>query len=161
MAGNNAVEVGQKAPAISLPDQNGTKVSLSDFVGKWVVVYFYPKDDTPGCTTEACEFTDSLKQYEKLNAVVLGISPDSVDSHKRFAAKHDLKIMLLADPERKVLEKYGAYGEKMMYGKKVTGVIRSTVLVDPKGKVAHTWPTVKAAGHAQKVAEKLTELVQG
>ncbi len=161
MAKTSVPETGEKAPALSLPDQTGNKVSLADFTGRWVVVYFYPKDDTPGCTTEACEFTDSLKQYESLNAVVLGISPDSVESHQKFAKKHNLRITLLADPERKVLEKYGAYGEKMMYGKPVVGVIRSTFLIDPKGKIAHVWPNVKAAGHAQQVAEKLAELAQG
>lgn len=161
MPKSSVPEAGKTAPAISLSDQDGNKVSLADFAGKWVVVYFYPKDDTPGCTTEACEFTDSLKQYEKLNAVVLGISPDSVESHKKFAQKHGLKITLLADPGRKVLEKYGAYGEKMMYGKPVVGVIRSTFLIDPKGKIAHVWPNVKAAGHAQQVAEKLAELAKG
>lgn len=158
MADRAEIAVGATAPSFTLTDQNDRSVKLADFAGRWVVLYFYPKDDTPGCTTEACEFTDSLKSFEGLNAVVLGVSPDSPESHRSFIAKHNLRLTLLADPEKKVLEKYGAWGEKTNYGKTSMGVIRSTYLIDPSGKVAHHWPNVKAPGHAQKVAERLAEL---
>lgn len=152
------VEIGKKSPAFTLPDQDGNKVKLSDFAGQWVVLYFYPKDDTPGCTTEACEFTEGLESFRGMDAVVLGCSADSTESHREFIAKYDLGFTLLSDGDRAVMDRYGAYGEKKMYGKTVRGVIRSTVLIDPTGKVAFHWPNVKAAGHAAKVAEKLAEL---
>jgi peroxiredoxin Q/BCP len=155
---DQGIRVGTKAPAFTLANQDDKKVSLKDLQGQWVVLYFYPKDDTPGCTTEACEFTASLAQFANLSAKVVGVSPDPPESHRKFIAKHKLKIELLSDPERKVLEKYGAWGEKNMYGKKTMGVIRSTVLIDPEGRVAHHWPKVKAQGHAQAVNEKLTKL---
>ncbi|HPW56638.1 MAG: peroxiredoxin [Thermoanaerobaculaceae bacterium] len=154
----SALTIGAPAPTFSLPDQDGVTVSLGSLAGNWVVLYFYPKDDTPGCTTEACEFTASITDFVDLDAVVLGCSPDTPASHRRFIAKHGLKLRLLSDPERTVLSAYGAYGEKKMYGKPVMGVIRSTVIVDPAGKVAAHWPTVKAAGHAAVVAAKLREL---
>jgi thioredoxin-dependent peroxiredoxin len=157
MAGST-IKVGSKAPAFTLPDQDGRQVALGDFTGKWVVLYFYPKDDTPGCTTEACEFTDGIKAFEKLDAVVLGCSADTPDSHRRFIAGHDLKVTLLSDPDRAVMKTYGAWGEKSMYGRTTMGVIRSTVLIDPQGKVTFHWPNVKADGHAEKVREKLAEL---
>jgi peroxiredoxin Q/BCP len=160
MAGS-AIEVGKKAPAFALPDQNGTQVKLGDFAGRWVVLYFYPKDDTPGCTTEACEFTDGVKAFEKLDAVVLGCSPDSPESHRNFIAKHGLKVRLLSDLDHSVMKTYGAWGEKRMYGRATVGVIRSTVLVDPQGKVAFHWPNVRAAGHAEQVRERLAELRKG
>ena len=152
------IEVGKKAPAFTLQDENGTKVSLSSLAGQWVVLYFYPKDDTPGCTVEACEFTHGLAGFEKLDAVVLGCSADSPEQHQKFIAKHKLKIRLLSDPDHKIMEKYGAFGEKNLYGKVTVGIIRSTVLIDPDGKVAHHWAKVKAAGHAEKVRAKLAEL---
>ncbi len=152
------IAVGTKAPDFQLEDQDGKPVRLSQFAGKWVVLYFYPKDDTPGCTTEACEFTDALRAFEALDAVVLGCSPDTPESHKRFIAKHSLSLRLLADPQHTVLERYGAWGEKTMYGKKTVGVKRSTVLVAPDGTVAFHWPNVKAAGHAEQVRAKLAEL---
>ncbi len=153
--------VGKKAPAFTLPDQDGNKVSLTDLAGKWVVLYFYPKDDTPGCTTEACEFTSGIKAFEKLDAVVYGCSPDSPATHQKFIRKHKLAIGLLSDQDKSVLVKYGAYGEKLMYGKPVTGVIRSTVIIDPAGKVMHHWAKVKAAGHADAVKQTLKELQAG
>ncbi len=153
-----AIKVGNKAPAFTLPNQDGQKVSLKDLVGQWVVLYFYPKDDTPGCTTEACEFTSGIKEFQKLDAKVIGVSPDSPESHKTFISKHKLKVELLCDPDHKVMDKYGAWGEKTMYGKKSMGVIRSTVLIDPDGRVAHHWPKVKAGGHAEAVRAKLKEL---
>lgn len=149
-ATQSAVEVGQPAPAFRLPDQNDQPVSLTEMRGKWVVLYFYPKDDTPGCTAEACEFTDALKEFESLNAAVLGCSPDSPESHRQFIKKHDLKITLLSDPRRVVMSPYGAFDGKR--------VIRSTVIVDPNGKVAYHWPKVTPRGHAAEVKAKLTEL---
>lgn len=152
------IEVGKKAPAFRAKDQDGKARSLGEFAGQWVVLYFYPKDDTPGCTTEACDFTASIAKFTKMDAVVLGCSADSEERHQKFIAKYRLKVTLLSDPDHAVMEKYGAWGEKTMYGKKVTGVIRSTVLIDPKGKVAHHWAKVQAKGHADKVREKLAEL---
>lgn len=150
--------VGKKAPALSVPDQDGKVVKLDEYAGQWLVLYFYPNDDTPGCTTEACDFTNGLKDFEKLDAVVVGCSPNSEESHRKFIAKYKLKVRLLSDPEHKVLEKYGAWGEKVLYGKKSVGVIRSTVVINPEGKVVHHWGKVKAAGHADQVREKLKEL---
>lgn len=152
------MEIGKKAPAFALPNQNGEKVALSDYAGKWVVLYFYPKDDTPGCTIEACDFTSGLKAFEKLNAEILGCSPDSPESHQKFIHKHNLKITLLSDETKDAMKKYGAWGEKNMYGKISEGVIRTTALIDPQGRIAHYWPKVQAKGHVQKVKEKLQEL---
>lgn len=154
----STLAVGKKAPAFSLPDENGNQVKLSDLAGQWVVLYFYPKDDTPGCTVEACDFTSGLSGFEKLDATVLGCSADGAETHRKFIAKYKLKIRLLSDPDHKIMEKYGAWGEKNNYGKKTMGIIRSTALIAPDGKVAYHWPTVKAAGHAAKVREKLVEL---
>jgi peroxiredoxin Q/BCP len=151
-------EVGAKAPGFTLPDQDGRAVSLAEFAGSWVVLYFYPKDDTPGCTTEACEFTAGIAAFEGFDAVVLGCSADSPESHRKFIAKYALKVRLLSDPDHAVMRAYGAWGEKSMYGRTSMGVIRSTVLVDPQGSVAFHWPNVKAAGHADKVRAKLAEL---
>ena len=155
------LETGKKAPVFTLPDQNGNKVSLQELQGRWVVLYFYPKDDTPGCTTEACEFSEGLKQFEKLDAVVLGCSPDDAASHQKFIGKHKLKVTLLSDDKHRVMEKYGAWGTKNMYGKITEGVIRSTVIINPEGKVAHHWKRVKAAGHAAQVEKKIKELQTG
>lgn len=159
MMSASKIEAGRKAPAFKLEDQDETVVSLSGFKGKWVVLYFYPKDDTPGCTTEACEFTDGIGAFENLNAVVLGCSPDTPEMHRKFIVKHDLGVRLLSDPEHKVMEAYGAWGEKNMYGRVSVGVIRSTVIIDPEGRVAHRWKRVKSKGHAAKVKERL-ELLQ-
>jgi len=155
------IEVGHKAPAFKLQDQGETTVSLSDLKGKWVVLYFYPKDDTPGCTTEACEFTDGIAEFEGLNAVVLGCSPDSPEKHRKFIAKYHLGVRLLSDPEHKMMETYGAWGEKNMYGKITVGVIRSTVIIDPEGLVTHRWKRVTSKGHAEKVRERLAQLQAG
>lgn len=152
------IEIGAAAPGFTLKDQDGTEVSLGDLAGRWLVLYFYPKDDTPGCTTEACEFTAGLEGFNQLEATVLGCSPDSPDKHRKFIAKHDLKIRLLSDPDHEVMERYGAWGEKNMYGRKSMGVIRSTVIIDPAGKVAHHWKKVKAAGHADQVRQKIEQL---
>ncbi|MCC6784982.1 MAG: peroxiredoxin [Planctomycetes bacterium] len=152
------MEIGKKAPAFTLADQDGKKRKLSEFAGRWVVLYFYPKDDTPGCTTQACEFTAGIADFDGLDAVVLGVSPDDDASHRKFIAKHALKLTLLSDPDHAVMEKYGAWGEKTLYGKQSVGVIRSTTLIDPSGKVAWHWGKVQAAGHAEKVRAKLEEL---
>jgi len=152
-----AIEEGKAAPAFALKDAEGNKVGLKDFEGKNVIVYFYPKDDTPGCTKEACGFRDLWQEIQDLDTVVLGISPDDGASHEKFAIKYKLPFTLLSDPDRKVMEEYGAYGEKMMYGKKIMGVIRSTVWVGPDGKVKKHWKRVaKAADHPAKVLEALT-----
>lgn len=151
-----AIEEGKAAPAFSLTDTDGNRVSLKDLKGKHVVVYFYPRDDTPGCTKEACGFRDLWKEISKLNTVVLGISPDDASSHQKFVTKYSLPFTLLSDPDKKVMSQYGAFGEKMMYGKKTVGVIRSTVLVGPDGKVQKHWKRVaKAADHPAKVLEVL------
>jgi len=153
-----AIEEGKAAPAFTLPDANGASVSLKDFAGKNVIVYFYPKDDTPGCTKEACGFRDDWKTLQKMGVAVLGISADSATSHQKFAAKYKLPFTLLSDADRKVMKAYGAYGEKMMYGKKTTGVIRSTVWVGPDGKVKKHWARVaNAEQHPTKVLEALRD----
>ena len=151
------IEEGKAAPQFTLNDADGNKVALKDLRGKHVVVYFYPRDDTPGCTKEACGFRDYWHEIQDADTVVLGISPDSEASHQKFRDKYDLPFTLLSDPDRKVMTQYGAYGEKMMYGKKTMGVIRSTVLVGPDGKVVKHWRRVaKAADHPRKVLEILT-----
>ena len=152
------LKVGAKAPEFTLPDKDGKHVSLSDFKGKWVVLYFYPKDGSAACTTEACEFTEGLATFGRMGAKVIGISPDSRESHAKFAGKNDLKHVLLSDPDHKVIETYGAWAEKSMYGKKYMGVIRSTWLVSPEGRLSFHWPEVKAAGHAEEVRAKLAEI---
>lgn len=147
-----ALEVGKAPPAFTLADSDGNKVSLKDFAGKNVILYFYPKDDTPGCTKEACGFRDSWKELQKLGTVVLGVSADGAESHKKFIAKYKLPFPLLSDPDRTVMEKYGAYGEKMMYGQKKIGVIRSSVWIGPDGKVKKHWARVAdAAKHPDQV----------
>lgn len=148
---------GKAAPAFTLPDSEGNKVSVKALRGRDVVIYFYPRDDTPGCTKEACGFRDAWSELQALGVTVLGISPDNETSHAKFAAKYSLPFPLLCDPERKVMEKYDAFGEKTMYGKKTMGVIRSTVWIGPDGKVNKHWRRVaKAADHPAKVLEALT-----
>ena len=149
-----AIEEGKAAPAFTLSDANGKKVSLKDFAGQNVVLYFYPKDDTPGCTKEACGFRDDWKTLQKMGTVVLGVSADSPESHQKFAAKYKLPFPLLSDPDRKVMQQYGAYGEKMLYGRKTVGVIRSTVWIGPDGKVKRHWARVASAEkHPAQVLE--------
>ena len=150
------IEEGKAAPVFTLPDSKGKKTSLGDFRGKDVIVYFYPRDNTPGCTKEAQGFRDLWKKIQARGAVVIGISPDSPASHEKFICDHGLPFLLLSDPDKKVMTKYGAFGEKMMYGKKTQGVIRSTVWVGPNGKVKKHWAKVaKAADHPGKVLEAL------
>jgi peroxiredoxin Q/BCP len=147
-----AIVEGKKAPSFTLPDASGKPVSLDDFKGKDVVVYFYPKDDTPGCTKEACGFRDLWRDLQRAGVVVLGVSADSAASHTTFAAKYKLPFTLLSDPERKVMDAWGAYGDKMMYGKKTKGVIRSTVWIGPDGVVRKHWKRVSdAARHPEQV----------
>jgi len=134
---------GKKAPAFSLEGSDGKKHSLEDYKGRTLVLYFYPKDDTPGCTKEACGFRDLDALLKKSNAVVLGVSKDGIESHKKFAAKYKLPFTLLSDPQAEVMKKYGAFGKKMMYGKTVEGTIRSTVVIGPKGDILKHWATVK------------------
>lgn len=156
-----AIQEGKSAPDFTLEDQNGKSVSLSDFAGrKNVLVYFYPKDDTPGCTKEACGFRDDLAAFAKLGVVVLGVSGDGAESHKKFIAKYKLPFPLLSDPDRKVMKKYGAFGEKMMYGKKTQGVIRSSVLIGKDGKVLRHWAKVASAEkHPAQVLEVAKQLL--
>jgi len=152
------VEIGDAAPQFCLPGTEGQEVCLDDFKGKWLVLYFYPKDNTSGCTREAVDFTLALPTLINLGAEVLGISRDSPASHKKFAEKHDLRIKLASDADHKVTEAYGAWALKKMYGKESYGVVRSTFLIDPQGKVAHAWKKVSVKGHAEAVAEKLREI---
>ena len=152
------VKEGQKAPDFTLPSSDGADVTLRDLRGKAVVLYFYPKDDTPGCTREACGFRDAKARIGKTGAVVLGVSPDSVASHGKFRAKYRLNFPLLADTDKAVAKKYGAFGEKVLYGKKVTGMIRSTFVIDADGIVRKVFPRVKVDGHDEQVLEALSRL---
>jgi peroxiredoxin Q/BCP len=152
---------GSKAPAFRLPSDAGTDVSLADYAGRWVVVYFYPRDSTPGCTREAIAFRDAAKQLAKRGAVVLGISRDSIASHCRFRDAQKLTFPLLSDPDASVHGAYGAYGEKTMYGKKIVGALRTTVLVRPDGTVGRVFPSVKVDGHADAVIAAIDELSGG
>ena len=145
------LKVGDKAPTFSLKDAAGNTVKLADYKGKKVVLYFYPKDDTPGCTKEACGFRDSIAETTKRNLEVLGVSPDGQASHQKFIEKYSLPFTLLSDPDHTVLEQYGAWGEKNMYGKIVTGVLRSTFIIDEQGKIAHIFRKVKTDTHSEDV----------
>ena len=147
--------VGARAPALKLQDQDGRTVQLSDYAGKRVVLYFYPKDDTPGCTTEACNFRDEHSALLAAGAVVLGVSPDDVKSHAKFATKYTLPFPLLADPGHAVADAYGAWGEKSLYGRKFMGIVRSTVLIGADGRVERVWPKVKVADHVAEVLAAL------
>jgi len=152
------IEVGNRAINFCLPNQDEVEICLRDLKGKWVVLYFYPKDNTPGCTTEACGFAKSLPDFEKINAVVIGISPDSPKKHRNFIEKKDLKITLLSDEEKKVLSDYGVWQLKKMYGREYMGVVRTTYLIDPKGNVAKRWDKVKVKNHVNEVKQALNEL---
>ena len=149
---------GEPAPEFSLEDQNGKTVTLKSLRGKPVVLYFYPKDDTPGCTTEACNFRDARTDYEKAGAVVLGVSPDDAKSHKKFVDKHGLDFTLLADPEKAAIQAYDVWKEKNMYGKKSMGVERTTFVIDAKGVIRKVFAKVKVDGHSDKVLAALAEL---
>ncbi|HEX5609288.1 MAG TPA: thioredoxin-dependent thiol peroxidase [Solirubrobacterales bacterium] len=149
---------GDKAPNFTLPDQNGEKVKLSDLRGETVVVYFYPRADTPGCTTQACGIRDRGGEYAELGAKVIGISPDEVEAVAKFDSKYDLGFTLLADADHAVAEKWGAWGEKSMYGKKYQGVLRNSYIVDPKGKIARVFPKVQPKKHDDTILKALREL---
>ena len=150
-----SVQVGDKAPDFSLPDDSGTTVSLKDFEGKRVVLYFYPKADTPGCTTESCEFRDEFPRFEGVDAVILGASPDSVAAQAKFRKKFSFPFALLADKDHALAESYGVWKEKSMYGRKYMGVERTTFVIDAEGRVSHVFEKVKPAGHAQQVLTAL------
>jgi len=152
------IEEGKKAPDFELPSSEGGEVKLKDLRGKAVVLYFYPKDDTPGCTREACAFRDNQAALKKKDVVVLGVSGDSVASHDKFKAKYKLNFPLLSDPDKAVAKKYGAWGEKVLYGKKSVGMIRSTFVIDGEGVVRKVFPRVKVDGHAEKVLEAVSQL---
>ena len=151
------LEVGTQAPAFTLPDQNGNLVSLSDFVGKKVVLYFYPKDNTPGCTRQACAFAQSYPEFQTRNVVVIGVSKDSVVSHLKFAQKYELPFILLSDPELRAIQAYGVWQEKKLYGKVSMGVVRSTYLIDEQGVIIKVMPKVKPDSNAQEILGFLSE----
>ncbi len=153
-----ALEPGTKAPDFTGKTEGGSQLKLSDYKGRWVVLYFYPKDNTPGCTKEACSFRDNLSSLTDLGAEVIGISPDTVESHDKFKAKFDLNFHLVADPDKEILNAYDVIGEKNMFGKKKQGVIRSTYIIDPDGKIAYTYKSVKVAGHTEQVMNRLQKL---
>ncbi|MBX3506724.1 MAG: peroxiredoxin [Parvibaculum sp.] len=150
-AGPGLPAEGKKAPAFSLPADDGSKVSLKSLAGKKAVLYFYPKDNTPGCTTEGIAFSALKKKFDAASTVVLGISKDSIEKHCKFRDKHNLSVRLLSDEEGKMLEAYGVWTEKSLYGRKFMGIVRSTVLIDEKGVVRKLWPKVKVNGHAEEV----------
>lgn len=152
------LKIGQKAPTFKLPDQNGVLHQLKDYAGKWVLIYFYPKDDTAGCTAEACSLRDSFPKFTKSTAVIVGISVDTVQSHKKFEAKYKLPFTLLADPDKAVVTKYGVWAEKSMYGRKYMGTLRTSFLIDPAGKIARIYEKVKPATHAEEVLKDLAAL---
>src|SRR5215467_8455060 len=149
------LKVGQKAPDFTVMDDQGEKVKLADLKGKKVVLYFYPKDDTPGCTKEACAFRDGIDKIKKRGAVVLGVSADSVESHKKFKSKFDLNFPLLADSDKKIIEDYDVWKEKSMYGKKYMGIERTTYIIGADGKISHIFPKVKVSEHYDEVLEAL------
>jgi len=152
------LKIGQKAPDFKLPDENGKLHKLSDYQGKTVVLYFYPADDTPGCTLEACNFRDDYLKYKAAGAVILGVSPDDEQSHEKFKAKFNLPFPLLADVGHKVCEQYGVWAEKTMFGKKYMGVVRSTFLIGPDGKIAEVYSKVSVPKHSEKVLKAVEEL---
>lgn len=150
--------IGMTVPDFSLQDDQGRTTTQKDLLGSWTVLYAYPKDDTPGCTTEACDFRDSWNLVQAAGARVYGLSKDSVKSHQNFIAKHELNFRLLSDPEAQLLKALGSFGKKVMYGKEVEGILRSTFLIDPQGVVRHAWPKVSVKGHVEEVLGILGEL---
>ena len=149
------IKIGDNAPAFSLPSGNGTTISMKDFKGKKIVVYFYPKDNTSGCTKEACSFQENLSLLKKKGAVLLGVSADGVSSHAKFASKYDLSFPLLADEKKEMLKAYGVWKEKSMYGRKYMGIERTTIIIDERGRIAHIFPKVKVEGHTKEVLDAL------
>ena len=151
------LELGDRAPDFKTADQDGEKISLKDLRGRKVVLYFYPKDDTPGCTKEACSFRDGFSKFRKRKVEVLGVSADDERSHKKFAEKYDLPFRLLADTDKKIVQDYGVWGEKSLYGRKFMGINRVTYLIDEKGRIAGVWPKVKPDGHADEILEAIAK----
>lgn len=152
------LEVGEKVQDFCLPNQDEVEICLRDLLGKWIVVYFYPKDNTPGCTTEALDFTANLAKFEELGSVVVGVSADSPKKHRNFIEKKELEVMLLSDEEHKVLEQFGVWQLKKNYGREYMGIVRSTFIIDPEGKVQAVWEKVRVKGHVEEVLAKLKEL---
>jgi len=152
------LSIGAKAPAFKMPDETGKTRTLTEFKGSWLVLYFYPKDSTPGCTIEAIDFSANVKKFAKANASILGISADSLKAHCNFIAKQNLKVSLLSDEKHEMLNDYGVWQKKKLYGREFMGIVRSTFLIDPKGKIAFIWPKVKPDGHATEVLKKIEEL---
>ncbi|MCK9161212.1 MAG: thioredoxin-dependent thiol peroxidase [Arcobacteraceae bacterium] len=152
------LEIGQKAPEFCLPNQDEVEICLRDLSGKWIVLYFYPKDNTPGCTTEACDFTTALPEFEGLDAVILGVSPDSPKKHRNFIEKKSLGLTLLADEDTNMSQKYGVWQLKKMCGKEYMGIVRSTFIIDPKGEIKAIWSNVKVKGHIDIVKSELAKL---
>jgi len=152
------LEIGDAVPDFCLPNQDEEEICLRDIRGRWIVLYFYPKDNTPGCTTEACNFTDALPDFEGLGAIVLGVSPDSPKKHRNFIEKKELKITLLSDEEKELCKTFGVWQLKKNYGREYMGVVRSTFLIDPDSKIAAKWEKVRVKGHVDVVKEKLEEL---
>ncbi len=152
------IEVGNNAPEFCIPNQDDVEICLRDLIGKWIVLYFYPKDNTPGCTTQACDFTAALPAFEELDAIILGVSPDSTKKHRNFIEKKDIEFTLLSDEDKKVCEAYGVWQLKKFMGKEYMGVVRSTFIINPEGKIAKIWTKVKVKGHIQDVQNSLTEL---
>ena len=159
---NKASELlkGDTAPDFELADSNGNQIKLSDYRGQYIVLYFYPKDNTPGCIREACDFRDQIADFSKLNAMILGISFDQIDSHKEFKEKFGLPFRLLSDTDKFIAEKYETFGEKKLYGRKLFGIIRSTFLIDPEGIIVKTWRKVKVKGHIEEVLTDLKKLTE-
>jgi peroxiredoxin Q/BCP len=152
------MEIGDKVPDFCLPNQDEEEICFRDIKGRWIVLYFYPKDNTPGCTTEACDFTEALPDFEGMNAIVLGVSPDSPKKHRNFIEKKGIKITLLADEEKELCKTFGVWQLKKNYGREYMGVVRSTFIIDPDGKIAAKWEKVRVKGHVEAVKEKLREL---
>jgi peroxiredoxin Q/BCP len=157
--GLGMVEVGEEAPDFCLPNQDVEEICLRDFEGSWLILYFYPKDNTPGCTTEALDFSSKIYEFEALGATVIGVSPDSVKRHQNFIAKKGVKITLLSDEDKRVCSLYGVWQLKKSYGKEYMGVVRSTFLINPEGKIVHKWERVRVKGHVDKILKRLKELL--
>ncbi len=149
------LKIGDKAPNFKGIDQSSNEISLEDFQGKWVILYFYPKDNTPGCTQEACDFRDFSNEFKNKNAVIIGVSPDSVKSHQKFITKYELPFSLIADTEKEIAQSYGVWALKKMYGKEYFGIVRSTFLIDPKGEIAQANYKVRVKGHVEKVLSEI------
>jgi len=152
------IEIGSQAPQFCIPNQDGIEICLRDLKGKWIVLYFYPKDDTPGCTKEACDFTAAMPEFEDMDAIILGVSPDKIEKHKKFIEKYDLNITLLSDESKEVIKEYDIWQLKKSFGKEYMGIVRGTVLIDPDGKIAHIWKNVKVRQKRKKQGETIEVL---